>query len=616
MANIFFKTIKLKNFMSYEEAEVNLARDGYVVVKGTNNNPEDSAKSNGSGKSSLFTAICWALTGETISGAKNVSNIYIDGTTEVELSFSYEGREFVVRRTKNPSNLFIYVDGEDKSGKGIRDTSEILTEYIPQITYRLLSSVIILGQGLPQRFTNNTPAGRKEVLEQLSNSDFMIADIKERLSSRKEELNNKITEVKMEQASKSSLIKSIEGDLLILNDSLSTMNSSEIKERINNFETNITNIEEEYNSSAASIDELDKIRIETEDGLNKLELDLTKEKSNLVFEDTEEKQKIIRQLELDKHVIDNDIKDKKSVRDVCPTCGQKLPGVVKIDTTELEERSKKLSELIDSNRQILDEVVTRNARLLNDFERSATERRKEFKDKLSTLTDDLLNSSKHKDELYKKLSDEKANLSIAKSELERFEENVNNIKETIKNKEGEKEQLESDLLLLVSKLESLEKHLDVNSQMNTLVKRDFRGYLLTNVIDFINTRAKVYCNDIFGTTNISFELDGNNILIAYDGKEYEVLSGGEKQKIDVIIQFSIRDMLCKFLDFSSNILVLDEITDALDETGAHKVFDMISKRLDDVKSIYIISHHLLDFDIPEDSEIVIEKGCDKISRIK
>ena len=120
--------------------------------------------------------------------------------------------------------------------------------------------------------------------------------------------------------------------------------------------------------------------------------------------------------------------------------------------------------------------------------------------------------------------------------------------------------------------------------------------------------------DLFGTDKLDFYLDGNNIAITYDKKDYEVLSGGEKQKVDVIIQLAIRDMLCKFLNFSSNILVLDEITDSLDITGSQKMFNLISTKLNDVEAVYIVSHHQ-DFEIPVDSEITVVKGSDKISRI-
>ena len=151
--------------MSYSDADVKLNRNGYVLVNGINNNPDDNAKSNGTGKSSLFSAISWALTGLTVSGSKEVANIHTEGTTSVELEFSVDNHVYAITRTKNPSNLKIFIDGEDKSGKGIRDTEKLLAEYLPDITHSLLNSVIILGQGLPQNFPNNSPSGRKDVLE-------------------------------------------------------------------------------------------------------------------------------------------------------------------------------------------------------------------------------------------------------------------------------------------------------------------------------------------------------------------------------------------------------------------------------------------------------------------
>ena len=145
MASVYFKRVELTNFMSYEHAELNLNRTGNILVGGMNQNPEDSAKSNGCGKSSLFSAIVWCLTGETSSGSKSVENIYLDGRTEVELEFYVDKDHFKLRRTKNPSNLFFEVNGENKSGKGIRDTSNIVSQYLPRLTssgHGLLSSVM------------------------------------------------------------------------------------------------------------------------------------------------------------------------------------------------------------------------------------------------------------------------------------------------------------------------------------------------------------------------------------------------------------------------------------------------------------------------------------------
>jgi len=74
-------------------------------------------------------------------------------------------------------------------------------------------------------------------------------------------------------------------------------------------------------------------------------------------------------------------------------------------------------------------------------------------------------------------------------------------------------------------------------------------------------------------------------------------------------------MLCKYLNFSSNILVLDEIVDNLDSIGCQKVMELISSRLNDVDSIYIISHHA-DIPMPIDYELNIIKDKDGISSVR
>ena len=175
--------------------------------------------------------------------------------------------------------------------------------------------------------------------------------------------------------------------------------------------------------------------------------------------------------------------------------------------------------------------------------------------------------------------------------------------------------LNTDLLYNYNIKEDIENRISIVNKFNTVITRDFRGYLLSNVIEFINNKSKEYCKDIFLTDKIEFTLDGNNISISYDRKEYEVLSGGEKQKVDLIIQFAIRDMLCKFLNFSSNILVVDEVFDNLDAIGCQQVINLISTKLADISSVFIVSHHT-DIDIPCDKEIIVVKDNSGISKVK
>jgi DNA repair exonuclease SbcCD ATPase subunit len=134
------------------------------------------------------------------------------------------------------------------------------------------------------------------------------------------------------------------------------------------------------------------------------------------------------------------------------------------------------------------------------------------------------------------------------------------------------------------------------------------------IIEFIEKRSEEYSRIIFDTEDVSFELNGNNIDISYQGKNYENLSGGEKQKVDIIVQFSIRDMLCQQVGFSSNILVLDEVFDGLDNLGCQRVISMITN-LQDVRNVFIVTHRK-DLSIPCDKDLIVIKSSNGISRIK
>ena len=159
------------------------------------------------------------------------------------------------------------------------------------------------------------------------------------------------------------------------------------------------------------------------------------------------------------------------------------------------------------------------------------------------------------------------------------------------------------------------EHLAVIKKMDTLVKRDFRGYLLTNIIAYLDKKAKEYCKIVFGTSELSLSLNGNTLDIAYCGKMFDLLSGGEKQRVDLILQLAIRDMLITYLDLNANILVLDEVTDFLDSKSCKAVMSLLENALQTVESVFIISHRSNELEIPIDSKITIVKNVHGISEL-
>jgi DNA repair exonuclease SbcCD ATPase subunit len=120
---------------------------------------------------------------------------------------------------------------------------------------------------------------------------------------------------------------------------------------------------------------------------------------------------------------------------------------------------------------------------------------------------------------------------------------------------------------------------------------------------------------VFGTRDLSLEITGNTLDITYCSKAFDGLSGGEKQRVDLILQLAIRDLLNSYLNLSANILVLDEITDFLDKKSCQAVMQLLEKELNTIESVFIISHHSEELSISVDSEIKVVKNENGISEL-
>lgn len=619
-----FKSIKIENFLSIGQVEVNLADNGYTFVTGVNENPSDNALSNGSGKSSLWEAISWCLCGETIRGnCKDIVNLNTDGGALVELNLTVDTKQYKIIRTKDhkeyKTTLKIFIDGEDVSGKGIRDSEKLLSEYLPDLTSSLIGSVVILGQGMPQRFSNNTPSGRKEVLEKLSKSDFMIQDLKNRISARKLKLSEDL--------------RTVEDNILKLTTTLGICEQNKVKdETLLDSYKNVVDygalLAEARKALAQMEDEKSQLNSSlslTNEAIEKCYMESrnlsAKKDSELAVIDDRYKEPLQEQVNLcndlytSYQIAETKLRELEKITDICPTCKQKLPDVHKPSTDEakhqveylnqqylLQKQSKdKLQEDYFTERKTVEEVFKSKDLAITSELNVLKQQKLQFEKSISTISIDIDSQIK--------------GINSTQNNMDNLQRNIDECTRRLVETNSQIESLAQDILYNNNVKSDIQTRLDIISKFNTIATRDFRGYLLLNVIKFINDKAKEYSQDIFETDKIEFKLDGNLLSISYDGKQYETLSGGEKQKVDIIIQFAIRDMMCKFLGFSSNILVVDEIFDNLDRIGCEKVINLISTKLSDISSVYIVSHHS-DIDIPYDREIVVVKDMNGVSRIK
>ena len=618
--HIDFKRLILHNFMSFGDADIRFEDDGFIKVSGRNENPLDNAGSNGSGKSSIWEALVWAITGETIRGTKQVVNAFGEDGCFVDVEFYIDTTRYQIIRAKDhkvrKNSIQILINGEDVSGKGVRDSEKLLQQYLPDVTASLLGSVIVLGQGLPQKFTNNTPSGRKEVLEQLSKSDFMIEDLKSRVSNRKVQLSTELRQIDDNILKTESQIKFVTQQLNDAQDKLDSINKDILLAEQNKYS-------EQESSLLAQIDVIDISLTNTIELHQKMLTDkatLDSEETKQMFSLKEDYTAKTHDQNAQKQQLSYQINNKllelqklKNIKDVCPTCGQKLPDVHKPDTTQQEQEIEKLQkqlQVIDAALQGETADYNTSLRVLSESYRS---KKLEINKEFTALGQRCNDLRAEKDQLNNNRLTASKKLAAVQRELAQLEATISNCLDIIRDNNELITSLQNELMYNNKQKDLTQSKIDVITKFDTALKRDFRGYLLSTVIDYIEERAKYYSTIIFDNTNVTFALDGNNIDIRYCDRPYENLSGGEKQKIDLIIQFSIRDMLSSQLGFTSNVLVLDEVFDGLDATGCTRVIDMIAS-LSDIKNIFIVTHRK-DLSIPCDKQLIVVKSSAGISEI-
>lgn len=623
MLDLKFKKVVLHNFGSYSHAEIDLQSRGFCLVTGKNNCIKDNAESNGSGKSFIWSGICYALTGETINGlSKNLRNVNVEDTEMyVELTFNTDGNEYVIKRGQsgNPKTLSISKNGANISGKTFTETEQKVLDELPELTKDLIANTIIVGQGMPSKFSSFNPSGRKELLERLTKSDYMIEDIKTRVAGRLDELNRQI--------------RAYDDSFLINNSQLNTAktNLSSVDNQITSavkpdYDKAISESEQKYNKIIKDRDVAKTELSKAETGLdlaNKALLDATNIKAERITQLNEgyyasratiATNKINTEARISS--LTAEIKRLESIKDVCPTCGQKLVGVEKPSTDIQKAELAKLAEELEKTikpaladkdvkyQEYLKQINEENAGAIN----TATTKVNEIKGVISNCKTNI-NDFDH----YATVENE--NLIKLKYDKENWDNWFAGLKKQKFDLEAQLNSLENDIKLSETGKANLQEHLAVVKKMETLTKRDFRGYLLANIIAYIDQKAKDFSEIVFGTRELNIYIDGNNLDITYCGKYIDNLSGGEKTRVDLILQLAIRNMLQNYLNFNSNILVLDEITDFLDKKSCKAVMGLLERELVNIESVFIISHHAEELELPIDSDLKVVKNEAGISSI-
>jgi DNA repair exonuclease SbcCD ATPase subunit len=155
MKRVDFEELEITNFKSFvgKTVSVRLDGDGVCYVRGKNLT-NARCGSNGSGKTSIFDALCWCLYGRTPSLLRNpdIEPWYGKKETLVTLGFRIDKKSHTATRSTHPNRLLL--DGVEASQERI--------EELVGISFEVMISAMLLGQGRPL-FFDLTPGKKMEL---------------------------------------------------------------------------------------------------------------------------------------------------------------------------------------------------------------------------------------------------------------------------------------------------------------------------------------------------------------------------------------------------------------------------------------------------------------------
>ena len=207
---------------------------------------------------------------------------------------------------------------------------------------------------MPNKFSSFSPSGRKDLLEKLTKSDFMVEDIRQRVNTRQLELSKQLRDCEDSLLIHITQNKSVEATLKIKEDELLKAIKPDFTAQIAEITAQLDTIKKDIISKTDQVTIQEQLENTANTSLVKLLEDNTAE----VAEEKEAYDNAFKscftektRLEAEIRSLNKTITDLKAVIDICPTCGQKLPGAVKPDTSvqekELEILNQELTTIND-----------------------------------------------------------------------------------------------------------------------------------------------------------------------------------------------------------------------------------------------------------------------------
>ena len=563
---IIFKSIKYKNFLSSGNSftEINLNKHKSTLVVGHN----------GAGKSTMLDALSFALFGKPhrkIMKSQLVNSIN-QKQCVVEVEFYIGKAYFKIIRGIKPTIFEIWKDGTMiNQSSHANEYQKILEQNILKLNHKSFHQVVVLGSSSFIPFMQLNAGHRRDVIEDLLDINIfskMNVILREKNSVLKDKLSTinkdiEINNTKIDQQTK--YIRDIAA--------LTEENKKKYQKQVKTAEEKILKLQNENSDLSKELENND-----TDNEYKKLQ----SKKNNIISQTAEIKQQM-------KTVAKKGMFLEKN--DTCPTCEQDI-----------------------TNKEVLINQVKNEAYQLQSTLNMITGTEDQLQNEINDL-EQVMNNIREKTNTINANNREITSLNQSNADLKKYlEEEVT----------ADLSQARIDLDSMKSLKEDMfENKLKVNEQFGynnviaeMLKDTGIKTKIIKQYLPAINKLVNQYLQvlDFF----VHFNLDENfNETIRSrhrDDFTYDSFSEGEKQRIDLSLLFTWRQIAKMKNSVATNLLILDETFDSsLDHDGIENLLKILYT-LDADTNTFIISHKgdILDNKFETKLEFIKEKNFSKI----